>query len=286
VISRCIFQRMKNFITYRIAATLQLLVFFFVAVLALKPRSFQPDDWETRDGFGDDEWPAYFKLPVLMLMLITLLNDGTLIAIGYDNVKPSKYPNTWNLPALFLVSSVLGAVALLSSLLLLYLVLDSWNESGFLHGVGLGDLNYGQITTSMYLKVSISDFLTLFSARTHDGFFWSSKPSPILMGAACFSLALSTILACFLPKSTIDDQDVEGLGLREPKGFALFVWLYCIVWWFVQDAAKVAVYKWMHANNIFGVNDSLVTKVEKAIASRSSRRSTAGESDLKANLLG
>jgi H+-transporting ATPase len=89
VISRCIFQRMKNFITYRIAATLQLLIFFFIAVLALKPKDFQPTDWETRDGFGD-EWPSYFKLPVLMLMLITLLNDGTLISIGYDNVLPSK----------------------------------------------------------------------------------------------------------------------------------------------------------------------------------------------------
>ena len=34
-------------------------------------------------------WPLCFQLPVLMLMLITLLNDGTLISIGYDNVKPN-----------------------------------------------------------------------------------------------------------------------------------------------------------------------------------------------------
>ena len=31
----------------------------------------------------DDEWPAFFHMPVLMLMLITVLNDGTLIAIGF-----------------------------------------------------------------------------------------------------------------------------------------------------------------------------------------------------------
>ena len=35
--------------------------------------------------------------PTLRLMLITLLNDGTLISIGYDNVKPSHYPEKWNL---------------------------------------------------------------------------------------------------------------------------------------------------------------------------------------------
>jgi hypothetical protein len=50
------------------------------------------------------------------------------------------------------------------------------------------------------LQVSISDFLTLFSARTHNGFFWSSRPAPILLYAAGFSLALSTLLACFWPK--------------------------------------------------------------------------------------
>ncbi len=32
-----------------------------------------------------------------MLMLITLLNDGTLISIGYDHVKPSHMPEKWNL---------------------------------------------------------------------------------------------------------------------------------------------------------------------------------------------
>jgi H+-transporting ATPase len=171
IISRCIFQRMKNFITYRIAATLQLLIFFFIAVLSMRPSDFLPS------GLNDDEtggpWPSYFKLPVLMLMLITLLNDGTLISIGYDNVNPSRYPNTWNLPVLFLVSSVLAGVALFSSLILLYILLDSWNDGSFLKSMGLGDLTYGQVTTAMYLKVSISDFLTLFSARTHDGFFWS-----------------------------------------------------------------------------------------------------------------
>jgi H+-transporting ATPase len=282
VISRCIFQRMKNFITYRIAATLQLLIFFFIAVLALKPRQFQPDNWMNIDDFGG-EWPEYFKLPVLMLMLITLLNDGTLISIGYDNVIPSKYPNTWNLPVLFLISSVLAAVALVSSLLLLYLVLDSWHEKSMLYRMGMAQLNYGQITTSMYLKVSISDFLTLFSARTHDGYFWSSTPSPILMTAACFSLALSTILACFWPKGEVDGQDTEGLAFREPKGFVVFIWIYCLLWWFIQDAAKVAVYAWMHQNNIFGINDTAMT--EKKVSGHKKSSVLDGESDLNRKLL-
>lgn len=262
IISRCIFQRMKNFITYRIAATLQLLVFFFIAVLALRPVDFQPND----DDNGDDansNWPDYFKLPVLMLMLITLLNDGTLISIGYDNVTPSRYPNVWNLPVLFFISSVLAGVALFSSLILLYLALDSWHTESWFYKMGIGELSYGQITTLMYLKVSISDFLTLFSARTHDGFFWSSRPSPILLVAAIFSLSLSTLLACFWPKSTVDGQDVEGLALRSPKEMAIIIWTYCLIFWFIQDAAKVATYAWMEKYNILGINDSL--KISKEL---------------------
>jgi len=254
IISRCIFQRMKNFITYRIAATLQLLVFFFIAVIFLQPNKYQPaallDD--------DEEWPKFFKMPVLMLMLITLLNDGTLISIGYDNVVPSKLPNVWNLRVVFLVASVLAFVALLSSLLLLYWALDSNNPGSVFENIGLNGVHYGQLSTMIYLKVSISDFLTLFSARTHDGFFWSSRPSPILLGAACFALMLSTILACSWPRVHLDGMLVEGLKGALP----VYVWLYCIFWWFVQDVTKVALYWWMEKYNIFGINDSSIFAID------------------------
>lgn len=71
-------------------------MFFFIAVFALRPRQYQPAQY---DNLSDEEqWPAFFKMPVLMLMLITLLNDGTLISIGYDNVTPGHMPEKWNLP--------------------------------------------------------------------------------------------------------------------------------------------------------------------------------------------
>jgi H+-transporting ATPase len=111
VIAREIFQRMANFITYRISATLQLLFFFFISIFAFKPVNYEPEG---------EEWPEFFKMPVLMLMLITLLNDGTLITIAYDTAKANETPDKWNLPALFLASSVLGGVSCVSSLLLLW----------------------------------------------------------------------------------------------------------------------------------------------------------------------
>ena len=161
-ISREIFARLKNFISYRIAATLQLLVFFFLAVIFFSPESYykangfamdenasgseyiniprqskfcpsgflREDNRFAQIGLNYDElqaaetgcsniilpicseeetgaceaWPAFFQMPVLMLMLITLLNDGALISIGYDVVAPSAHPEHWNLGRLFLVS--------------------------------------------------------------------------------------------------------------------------------------------------------------------------------------
>jgi H+-transporting ATPase len=124
-VSRKIFARIRNFITYRIAATLQLLVFFFLAVFIYSPVKFMPNDWQSNPAFPDTEaWPDFFHMPVLMLMLITLLNDGTLIAIGYDNVTPLKTPEKWNIKGMFLIASVLASVALVSSLLLLGALLD------------------------------------------------------------------------------------------------------------------------------------------------------------------
>jgi H+-transporting ATPase len=142
VIAREIFTRITNFITYRISATLQLLLFFFISIFAFNPIDYQqPED--------EEEWPQFFKMPVLMLMLITLLNDGTLITITYDYAEASKTPTRWNLPALYVASSTLGAVSCASSLLLLYFLLDSWNPNGFFQVLGMPGVHYGQIVSSM-----------------------------------------------------------------------------------------------------------------------------------------
>ncbi|GLC35933.1 hypothetical protein PLESTB_000520800 [Pleodorina starrii] len=272
IVARSIFQRMQNFINYRIAATLQLLTFFFIAVLTFPPSKYMPA------GLNEEPWPSYFRMPVLMLMLITLLNDGTLISIGYDNVQPSHMPEKWNLPALFTTSIVLGLVACGSSLLLLWAALDSWNPSGIFQKWGLGGMPYGKITTMIYLKVSVSDFLTLFSARTHDGFFWSVRPSPILLCAALVALSLSTALATAWPTGHLDHQPVEGLAYGDYTLMPLWIWIYCVFWWFVQDALKVAAYRVMRKYNIWHINTHQLVNLREATSPEEPGRPLAAAS--------
>jgi H+-transporting ATPase len=80
VTARKIFQRMKNFVIYRVACTEQLLVFFFISCILYNPNKY------------DSTWPNYFDIPVIALVTITILNDGTIISISYDNVEASMMP--------------------------------------------------------------------------------------------------------------------------------------------------------------------------------------------------
>lgn len=63
-----------------------------------------------------------------------------------------------NLPVLFVVSIVLGGVACLSSLIMLWAALDSWNEGSVFDRWGLPPMTFGKIITMIYLKVcKVSD---------------------------------------------------------------------------------------------------------------------------------
>ena len=61
--------------------------------------------------------------------------------------------------------------------------------------------------------------------------------------AAFTACSLSTILANAWPYSAPDGLETEGLARRAPKELSLYVWIYCLICWLVQDGAKVATYK-------------------------------------------
>jgi hypothetical protein len=81
---------------------------------------------------------------------------GTLIAIGYDNVEPQATPTVWNLRVLFTVGIVLASVACVSSLLLLSMSLNSWQEGSVYQRIGLGGISYGQVN-NLYYMISCID---------------------------------------------------------------------------------------------------------------------------------
>jgi hypothetical protein len=69
-----------------------------------------------------------------------------------------------------------------------------------------------------------------------------------------FSLLLSSLLAIFWPASTPDGIVTEGL--KNDMGVFVFVWLFCIIIWFLQDILKVLTFKWMYKVNFNNITKS------------------------------
>jgi len=111
------------------------------------------------------------------------------------------------------------------------------------------------VTTLIYLQVSVSQILTLFSCRTGEAPFFFPRPSRILALAAGLSLLASSLIAAFLPSTTWDEQAVEGLGL-----LTVFVWLYCLIWFFIQDLLKVVAFKLLRRFQVFGYGKPLALR--------------------------
>ena len=85
VIIEAIYRARKNYVIYRIACTIQLLIFFFITMVGMDPSAYtcvEHDDCK--------DVSSTFSLPVIALVLITILNDGTIISIAYNRVMISK----------------------------------------------------------------------------------------------------------------------------------------------------------------------------------------------------
>ena len=158
-------------------------------------------------------------LLVFALVLITILNDGTIISIAYDNVELESKPCVWRLDCGFIVSMVLGFVACVGSLLMVWQGTLAPTDDSILFNTWDGyaisrSLSYYELQAMLYLKISVSDFLTVFSARTQGPFF-SRRPGTPLICAAGFSMAISTLLAAYWPFGASMDglaHDDAGLG--------------------------------------------------------------------------
>jgi H+-transporting ATPase len=258
--SRKIFQRMRNYCIYRISCTLQLLFFFFFAIMSIDGNAFYNGIGVVADrkasstcgpngliANADCPGDYSFTLPVISLVIITILNDGTMITIAHDKVIPEKRPQKWAMFEVSVVACVLGAVACISSMVMLVLILKSniTSTGGFI-GITMGSegrnyVRWQEARTMMYLKISISDFLTLFSARTRV-FFWERRPGYAL-GVACLAATGSSTLLSLFWDDAITAEDAYMKGLRSSKYACFATWVYCVLWFLVQDLAKVGTYR-------------------------------------------
>lgn len=83
--SRIIFQRMRNYSIYACAVTIRIVVCFAILAFAFK-----------------------FDFPPFMVLIIALLNDGTIMTLSVDRVLPSSTPDSWDLAEIFAYAVAYG----------------------------------------------------------------------------------------------------------------------------------------------------------------------------------
>jgi H+-transporting ATPase len=195
--SRRIFQRMNSYAIYRIAETLRVLFFMTLCILIFN----------------------FYPVTAIMIVMITLLNDGAILSIAYDNVLYRNRPEAWNMKLVLGISTVLGVIGVVAAFGLFYLA-----ERVF-------HLDRAHAQTMMYLKLSVAGHLTIFLTRTR-GPFWSIKPAKTLWIAVVATQAIATLIA------------VYGLFMTPLGwGWAGFVWGYALLWALVNDRVKLLAYR-------------------------------------------
>ncbi|KAF2538020.1 hypothetical protein F2Q68_00019294, partial [Brassica cretica] len=97
--SRAIFQRMKNYTIYAVSITIRI-VFGFMLIALI---------WE-------------FDFSAFMVLIIAILNDGTIMTISKDRVKPSPTPDSWKLREIFATGIVLGGYQAVMSVIFFWAI--------------------------------------------------------------------------------------------------------------------------------------------------------------------
>merc|ERR1712137_654838 len=157
--SRVIFQRMRNYSIYACAVTIRIVVGFAVMAFAFK-----------------------FDFPPFMVLVIALLNDGTIMTLSLDRVLPSNQPDHWDLTEIFTYAVGYGLCLALSTIVLFAVVVhSSFFEDRF--GVApIKEANDPQLHMIIYLQVAIISQALIFVTRSH-GWFFMERPSAALFGA-------------------------------------------------------------------------------------------------------
>ncbi|KAL2505077.1 ATPase 11 [Abeliophyllum distichum] len=208
--SRAIFQRMKNYTIYAVSITIRIVLGFMLLALIWK-----------------------FDFPPFMVLIIAILNDGTIMTISKDRVKPSPLPDSWKLSEIFATGIILGGYLAMMTVIFFWAAY----ETDFFHRVfgvvsleKTADYDFKKLASAIYLQVSIISQALIFVTRSRS---WSfiERPGLLLVGAFLIAQLIATLIAVY---ANWNFSAIEGIGW----GWAGVIWLYNLVFYFPLDLIK------------------------------------------------
>ncbi|GAB2269924.1 Plasma membrane ATPase 3 [Dionaea muscipula] len=208
--SRAIFQRMKNYTIYAVSITIRIVLGFMLLALIWK-----------------------FDFPPFMVLIIAILNDGTIMTISKDRVKPSPMPDSWKLAEIFATGVVLGSYLAVMTVVFFWV---AYKTSFFPRVFGVSSLektaqdDFKKLASAVYLQVSTISQALIFVTRSRT---WSflERPGVFLVVAFFVAQLIATLIAVY---ANWGFAAIEGIGW----GWAGVIWLYNIVTYFPLDFIK------------------------------------------------
>lgn len=170
----------------------------------------------------------FHPITALMIILLALLNDIPIMTIAYDHTLLAKKPVQWDMRRVIFTASVLGLIGVIETFFLMTIAM-LWFQ-----------LPLEQLHSMIFLKLSVAGHLTLFIARTRHAFFLRPFPAPALLIAILSTQAIAALIV--------------GLGIFVaplPWVYVGFVWIYCLVWMFIEDAAKLLLYRHLELSHVY-----------------------------------
>ncbi|XP_075506059.1 plasma membrane ATPase 4-like isoform X2 [Primulina tabacum] len=178
--SRAIFQRMKNYTIYAVSITIRIVFGFMLIALIWK-----------------------FDFAPFMVLIIAILNDGTIMTISKDRVQPSPLPDSWKLKEIFATGIVLGGYLAFGTVLFFWAMKDT-NFFSNIFGIRSLRENPREMMAALYLQVSIVSQALIFVTRSRSWSF-AERPGMFLLGA--FIIAQ---LTAFTTKSNYGIEEREA----------------------------------------------------------------------------
>ncbi|KAG8095005.1 hypothetical protein GUJ93_ZPchr0012g20279 [Zizania palustris] len=247
--SRAIFQRMKNYTIYAVSITIRVVLGFLLLALIWK-----------------------FDFAPFMVLIIAILNDGTIMTISKDRVKPSPMPDAWRLQEIFATGIVLGTYLALATVLFFWAVRDTdfFTRTFGVHPIGDST---EELMAAVYLQVSIISQALIFVTRARSWFF-VERPGFLLIAAFLIAQLMATLIAVY---ANWPFAKMKGIGWS----WGMVIWLFSIVTFFPLDVFKFAIRYFLSGkgwNNVFDNKTAFANELDYGKSKREAQWAIAQRS--------
>ncbi|KAI3867797.1 hypothetical protein MKX03_019257 [Papaver bracteatum] len=196
--SRFIFQRMKNYTIYAVLVTTRIVLLTSI--------------WK-------------YDFPCFMVLEIAILNDGTIMMISKDPVKPCPKLDNWKLNEIFATGIVIGTYLALVTTLFYWIVMATTFFQTHFHLRSLS-LTNGEVSSAVYLHVSVISQIFVTCSQS-----WARNSLDVCICGG------SIDRYCYCSYANVSFASIHGIGW----GWAGAIWFYSLVFYIPLDAVRYAL---------------------------------------------